>query len=242
MVAEGGLDGAIDLQGKTLRLFLALRLYRPQWAGVLLLGVGLDEAGRALALAAVAAGAAGLFLEDDAALLRQAQREACSTFTVTALEEAIRILKNEVRQGRAIAVALRQAPAVAMAEMLRRGLQPDVFAFSRSPGEAQTAYAASLHARGAVAFAGLALVGQADAVDLLTVLQDALGSGWGIHTDTAATAQQRRQRDAELLTAAELRRTAAEPLSALAAEWLRVAPTLVPRSLSRSYLRPNPPG
>ncbi len=227
----------LDLQGETLRLFLALRLYRPVWSGALLLGVGLH--GRALALASRAAGAAGLFLEADAMLLRQAQREGCSTFTVTALGEAIRILKNEVRQGRAIAVALRQDPSDAMAELLHRGVQPQALAFSRPATEPEAARAAMLQQRGAVALAGLGLAGGPEAIDLPAVLQPALDRGWSVHTDTAATAQQRRQRDAELLAAAGSTHAFGDSLAALSAEWLRVAPSLLPRALDRWYLQPR---
>lgn len=227
-----------DLQSETLRLFLAMRLYRPSWSRTLLLGVGLGGPGRALALATRAAGAAGLFLDDDAAQLRQAQREGCSNFTVTALEEAIRILKNEVRQGRAIAVALRQDPATAMAEMLHRGLQPDVLAFSRAASPAERTDATALQRLGAVPLAGYGLSPGAGAADLPSVLQLALEAGWRIHTDTAPTYSERRQRDADLRAAAESRIESGTPLAALATEWLRVAPGFLPRSLERRYVLP----
>lgn len=229
-----------DVQGGALRLFLAMRLYRPVWRGALLLGVGLGGPGRALALASLASGSASLFLEEDPGLLRQAQREGCSTFTVTALEEAVRILKNEVRQGRAIAVALRQAPAAAMAEMLRRGLQPEALAFSRPASEAETAHAFALRQRGGVTFGGFGLAGVSSSVDLQAVLQASLGSAWRIHTDVGATPLQRRHQDSELLASAESHRATGEPLDALAVEWLQLVPSLLPRSLDRFHLLHDP--
>ncbi len=240
MVAKDPPNGTHDLQEQTLRLFLALRLQRPIWAQTLLLGIGLGGPGRAFALASLAAGSASLFLEDDPALLRQAQREGGTTFTVTALEEAIRILKNEVRQGRAIAVALRQTPATAMAEMLRRGLQPQALAFSRPASEAEAAHATVLQQRGAVPLTGFGLVASANAEDLSASLATALGTSWRIHTEPATTPQQRRNRDAELLVSAESCISSfGQPLAALAVDWLRVAPLLLPRALGRSVLQPS---
>ncbi len=221
-----------DLQTETLRLFLALRLHRPAWAGALLLCVGLDEPGRALALASLAAGAAGIFVEPDPALLRFAQREGCCTFTVTSLSEAIRILKNEVRQGRAITVALRCPVAEVLVDALRRGLQPQALTFSRMPGVAELPPAEVLHRRGADLLAGRGLVGGPHALDLPAELPD----GWVCETDHALTHAERVSRDAEWIAAAAGTQTDGDTLALLAAQWLQVAPSLFPRALSRAVL------
>ena len=145
-------------QRDTLHLFTALRLVRHTWAGSLLVGVGLDDAGRALALAALAAGAASIFLEKDAALLRAAQREGCCTFTVTSLDEALRIVKNEVRQRRAITVGLRGSPATWLHEMVERGVQPQAFAASRLISECEAAAVDVLCTRGMQVYSGLGFI------------------------------------------------------------------------------------
>ena len=119
-------------QRDTLGMFTALCLARSSWAGALLVGVGLNDAGRTLALAGLAAGAACILLEENAEQLRAAQREGCCTFSVTSLDEALRIVKNEVRQRRAIAVALSGDPATWLQDMADRGVQPQAFASTRA--------------------------------------------------------------------------------------------------------------
>lgn len=223
------------LQQRALQLYLALRLHRDTWAGALMLGIGLDEAGRALALASLAAGAAALFLEHDSAHLRSAQREGCCTFTVTTLPEAIRILKNEVRQRRAITVALRGPIGDALQEAVRRGLQPEALAFSRPPTAQEEAYAASLHARGADQLSGFGLVDSPDAIDLQAPLFSAMGDRWVLDTHAATRAERIRQ-DVELLTEANTVDGDADPLERLAARWLQAAPSLFPRARSRAML------
>ena len=60
-----------------------------------------------------------------------AQREGCCTFNVTSLDEALRIVKNEVRQRHAISVGLRGDRAEAgLQQMVERGVQPQAFAAS----------------------------------------------------------------------------------------------------------------
>ena len=110
---------SIPTQRATLLAFAALTQQEPEWRGKLLLVIGMD---RTLALAALAAGAATLILEDDASLLREARQDV--TFTVTTLDEALRALKNEIRQGRAITVALAGNTQRWLAEIKERGVQP----------------------------------------------------------------------------------------------------------------------
>jgi urocanate hydratase len=114
-----------SLQAETLRRFTALRLMRERWGGVFVLGVGLTGNRRATALATLGVGAAGLFLEGDSAVLRAAMRDGCCSFVVTSLDEALRALKNELRQGRAITVGLGGEPARWLEEMVERGVVPD---------------------------------------------------------------------------------------------------------------------
>ncbi|WP_041592495.1 hypothetical protein [Terriglobus roseus] len=205
-------------------MFTALRLHRTVWAGSLVLGLGLNDAGRAFALASLAAGAAALLLEDDPARLREASREGCATFTVTTLDEALRALKNEVRQGRAITVALGGSVEQWLSEMAERGVLPRSLAVARELSDAEAAAIGILKDWGAERLHGLGLIGPGEVE--LTV-----GAHWAITTDTATNQAERRSLDAALLAAAE----GDAAMSEVTRQWLRAAPTLFPRSLDRSH-------
>lgn len=77
-------------------------------------------------VAASIAGAASLWVDSDAEILRAAMRQALCDFVVGTLDEALRILKNEVRQKRAVSVALQADPASCLREYIDRGFQPDL--------------------------------------------------------------------------------------------------------------------
>jgi len=101
-----------------------------------LLYVGeLDPAGCRLVRAANIAGAASLAASADAVVQRQAIREGVADFLVTSLDEALRILKNEIRKRQAVAVCVAESPEKIMREMAERGVQPDLLAPSAA-GEA----------------------------------------------------------------------------------------------------------
>ena len=219
-------------QQDTLRLFTALCLVRQTWAGLLLGGLGLDDAGRALALASLAAGAASIFLEDAPERIRAAQREGCCTCTVTSLDEALRVVKNEVRQRRAVAVALRGEPAVWLREMVERGVQPQAFASSRALLEEESSATDVLRARGMETFRGLGLShGHSDGIGLEDVLVQATRDAWRLEEQKAASLSERRTHDAELLQALLAR----DVMGLIAARWLHAAPALFPRALERAY-------
>ena len=96
-------------------------------AGGKLLYVGkLDQQGSRLMRAANIAGAASLGATADPALQRQAIREGAADFLVTNLDEALRILKNEIRKRQTVAVCVAAAPEAIEAEMQARGVQPDL--------------------------------------------------------------------------------------------------------------------
>ena len=94
--------------------------------GKLLYAGELDEPGRMLAIAGNIAGAATLAASADAAALRLAQRNGVIDFLVNSLDEALRILKNEIRKREPVAVAVSVAPAAIVAEMVERGVLPDL--------------------------------------------------------------------------------------------------------------------
>lgn len=87
-----------------------------------------DVEGCRLLRAANIAGAASLAASADAPALRRAMREGALDFVVTDLDEALRILKNEIRKRRPVAVGVSLAPAVIAREMVERGVQPDLLA------------------------------------------------------------------------------------------------------------------
>lgn len=216
-------------QTQTLRLYTVLALHRTDWSGQLLLHIGLNEAGRVLALASLAAGAAALILEPDTKQLREASRAGCLTFSVTTLDEALRALKNEVRQGRAINIGLAGDPTQWLNEMVERGILPTAITASQLPTQAeQTALqtlqqwgANPLHANGLIAINALSH-------NIEVQPQAVIAEG------IAETLQERRSND-EVLR----KQLANELPQALQERWLATAPTLFPRALTRAYWR-NP--
>jgi len=105
---------------------LARERFADSLGGKLLLRCGLDAEGIAAAIAASIAGAASLCVDADADRLRDGLRAGFVDFAVGNSDEALRILKNEIRRGRAIAVGLTADPHACMDAMMERGLQPDL--------------------------------------------------------------------------------------------------------------------
>ena len=98
----------------------------PGLGGALLYVGELDGAGRALMAAGNTAGAATLAATADRAAQKQAVREGIMDFFVTSLDEALRILKNEVRKRATVAVCVGVGPDAVELEMRERGVQPDL--------------------------------------------------------------------------------------------------------------------
>ncbi len=94
--------------------------------GKLLYAGELNEDGCRLVRAANIAGAASLSATADPEALRRANREGVADFLVTSLDEALRILKNEVRKRHAVSVAVSVAPSAMVAVMIERGVLPDL--------------------------------------------------------------------------------------------------------------------
>lgn len=87
-----------------------------------------DEAGCRLLRAANIAGAASLAASADAPALRRAMHQGAIDFVVTSLDEALRILKNEIRKKQPVAVGVSLAAEIMVREMVERGVQPDLLA------------------------------------------------------------------------------------------------------------------
>jgi hypothetical protein len=88
----------------------------------------LTEATTQLLRAANIAGAASLSASADAPVLRRAMRDGALDFVVTSLDEALRVLKNEIRKKQPVAVGVSVATDIIAQEMIDRGVQPDLLA------------------------------------------------------------------------------------------------------------------
>lgn len=113
-------------------------------SGHMLLVDGLADEGDALLIAASIAGAASLVLETRIEAIRYCVRNGIVDFAVRTLDEALRILKNEIRKQQPVAVLLESAPSGVLAEMVERGAQPDMIRWN-----APDAAVATLKERGA---------------------------------------------------------------------------------------------
>jgi hypothetical protein len=92
----------------------------------------LDDEGRALLVAANVLGAASLTVTADPAMQRSAIRDGVADFLVNTLDEALRILKNQVRKRQAVAVCLAAKPQAVTRQMEERGVQPDLVVYGLS--------------------------------------------------------------------------------------------------------------
>ncbi len=122
--------------------FAALTAVSPELGGSLLVYLGLDRRGIALAIAANIAGAASLGVEPELARAKVSIRRGACDFLVNTLDEALRILKNEIRRKKAVSVVLGGGAPGIVAEMVERGVQPEIVV-GDAPGMA------TLEARGA---------------------------------------------------------------------------------------------
>ena len=125
---------------------LSSRSFASSLAGRLLLRAGFDPEGIAAVIAASVAGAASLSVDADPDDLREGLRAGFCDFVVSQTDEALRILKNELRRGRPVAVGLSADPASCLSELIDRGLQPDLV----SPGSIAPAATQTFLERGAV--------------------------------------------------------------------------------------------
>jgi urocanate hydratase len=100
----------------------------------------LDEAGRGLVVAANIAGAATLVATADRSAQKRAIHDGIADFLVTSLEEALRILKNQLRKRETVAVCVGLAPEAMEREMQARGAQPDLLRPDAAAGQARAAH------------------------------------------------------------------------------------------------------
>lgn len=86
----------------------------------------LDENSRALVVAANIAGAATLVAAANSASQKQAIRDGVADFVVTTLDEALRILKNQLRKRETVTVCVALPLSEIDREMNDRGVAPDL--------------------------------------------------------------------------------------------------------------------
>src|SRR5215472_842109 len=96
--------------------------------GKLLFAGELNGDSSRLVRAANIAGAASLSATADSAAQRASIREGVIDFLVTSLDEALRILKNEIRKRNGVAVGVGVANSQVVSEMIERGVLPDLLA------------------------------------------------------------------------------------------------------------------
>jgi hypothetical protein len=110
----------------------------PSLGGKLLFAGELNAESRALIVAASIAGAASLAVSRDPAAQGQAIREGTIDFSVNSLDEALRILKNEIRKRQPVAVCLALPATTTIADFERglheRGVVPDLTGPPHAPG------------------------------------------------------------------------------------------------------------
>ena len=105
----------------------------PSLGGQLLYSGHLDPEARAILVAANIAGAASLAATADTAAQKQALRSGIVDFLVNSLDEALRILKNEIRKRQTVAVCVAVSSPVLELEMHARGVKPDVVRSEGAP-------------------------------------------------------------------------------------------------------------
>jgi len=129
-------ERAEDLQLEALRAFTFLSSLRQEWGGALIVAFGLGGGGSALSIAGNIAGAGCLAIDARAEAGRAALRSGACDFVVNTVDEALRVLKNEIRKHQPVSVALTMDETAALQELVERGVQPELFA---AFGEAKSA-------------------------------------------------------------------------------------------------------
>src|ERR1700679_2461105 len=115
-----------DLQRQTLRLYGGLVARHESWAGKLVFACGEGASATGLPAAVSIAGGTALLLDPDAAAVKAVFRQGGVDFVVNTLDEALRVLKNEIRKQRPLSGALKGHGQSLLVEMAERGVLPDL--------------------------------------------------------------------------------------------------------------------
>lgn len=117
-----------------MRIYKTLVDERTDWGGKLVLCCGPECAQSGIPTAVSIAGGTTLAIDSHAAAMKSAMRAGYLDFIVNTLDEALRTLKNEIRQKRPLSVGLIADVDHTLTEMVERGLQPDLqFVPANSP-------------------------------------------------------------------------------------------------------------
>ncbi|QHN03458.1 urocanate hydratase [Granulicella sp. WH15] len=195
-------------QERVLRMVTLLLLVRPleQWPGSLLLCTSLSPIGAALARAANIVGAVALAIDASPKVCRAALRAGDCDFAVNTLDEALRVLKNEIRKRQPLSVALEASPNEALAELLDRGVCPELFA---DTAEEPTTFIDHFHDQGTIVL-NIDHAPRPDALDGPGILKRYLETnGLDLVSFTFGTAAELRDLDSrllEILPAGDVRR------------------------------------
>jgi len=178
-------ERASDPQTEALRAFTVLTSLRPAtmdggWPGALILAIGLGPRGAAVSTAGNIAGAACLAIDPRPEACRAALLSGACDFVVNTVDEALRILKNQIRQRWPVSVTLEAAPDAAVNELMDRGVLPQLFTELRShdSGDEAAALSPATRARALQSFAPLS-----------TLLLDFDGSHSAVEGDVNAVAE-----------------------------------------------------
>ncbi len=98
----------------------------PSWVGKLVVSAGAGAAASGLGAATALAGGCCLLIDADKDAVRGEYRDGGVDFVVNTLDEALRVLKNELRQARPLVVALNAEVAPSLSEMGERGVLADL--------------------------------------------------------------------------------------------------------------------
>ncbi len=192
--------------------YSALMSVRPEPSGLLVFYGQLDCRGLATAVASNIAGTASLGVDADASRVKLALQRGLCDFMVNSLDEALRILKNEIRKKQPVAVVLVGDPEQITTEMLERGVQPDLVSCGGLPEQAFVERGARVLPAAAVTAGSLVVTWR--------VSQDA--AMWLPRVDAVAM---------------DALRSVGNPQ----ARWIRLAPRYLQKSLSRErYVRMCP--
>lgn len=102
------------------------RTSKPGFGGNLLYAGELDAEGRAMTVAGNVAGCATLGVTANPDAQKQSVRDGVVDFVVTSLDEALRILKNELRKRTSVGVCVGSDRDAVEREMVDRGVLPDL--------------------------------------------------------------------------------------------------------------------
>jgi len=122
------------------------------FGGKLLLCAGLNDVGYAYSLAMSIAGGTFLGIERRPQRLKEALRDGVCDYMVNSLDEALRVLKNEIRKKTPVSVGLLGEVAGVLQEVTERGVQPDFVVLGGASSDAKMFD--TLEERGAVDVAG----------------------------------------------------------------------------------------